>query len=191
MVKGVVALEDRQIVSLYWDRDETAIDHTDKKYGKYLAKIAYNILADREDSQESVNDTYLAAWDSMPPHKPEVLSTYLGKLTRRISIDLFRKKNSQKRGSGEYILSLHELEGCIGSDTTQQAADLQLLTDAIAQYLRTISPEARNVFIGRYYYLDPVKQIAQYCRISESKAKILLHRTRQGLWEHLAKEGFV
>lgn len=190
-VKGVIALEDSQIVSLYWDRDETAIDHTEKKYGKYLAKIAYNILADREDSQESVNDTYLAAWDSMPPHRPEVLSTYLGKLTRRISIDLFRKKNSQKRGSGEYILSLQELGDCVGSNTTQQAVDMQLLTDAIEQYLRNLSPEARNVFIGRYYYLDPVKKIAAYCHISESKAKILLYRTRQGLWEHLQKEGFV
>ena len=190
-MKGVIALEDSQIVSLYWDRDETAIDHTEKKYGKYLAKIAYNILADREDSQESVNDTYLAAWDSMPPHRPEVLSTYLGKLTRRISIDLFRKKNSQKRGSGEYILSLQELGDCVGSNTTQQAVDMQLLTNAIEQYLRNLSPEARNVFIGRYYYLDPVKKIAAYCHISESKAKILLYRTRQGLWEHLQKEGFV
>lgn len=184
-------MEDSQIVSLYWDRDETAIEHTDRKYGRYLTKIAYNILADREDSRESVNDTYLAAWDSMPPHKPEMLSTYLGKLTRRISIDRFRRKHSQKRGSGEYILSLQELEDCIGSNTTEQAVELQLLTDAIEQYLRGISQEARNVFIGRYYYLDPVKKIAAYCRISESKAKILLYRTRQGLWEHLQKEGFV
>lgn len=185
-------MEDSQIVSLYWDRDETAIDHTQKKYGKYLAKIAYNILADREDSQESVNDTYLAAWNSMPPHRPQVLSTYLGKLTRRISIDLFRKRNSQKRGSGEYTISLQELGGCISSgDTTQQAMDMQLLSGAIETYLRSISQEARNVFLGRYYYLDPVKKIAAYCNITESKAKMLLHRTRQGLWEHLRKEGFV
>lgn len=190
-MKGVVALEDSQIVSLYWERNEAAIDHTDKKYGKYLAKIAYNILADREDSRESVNDTYLAAWDSIPPHRPEVLSAYLGKLTRRISIDRFRRKHSQKRGGSEYPLSLQELESCIGSNTTEQAVELQLLTDAIEQYLRSISQEARNVFIGRYYYLDPVKQIASYCHISESKVKILLYRTRQGLWEHLQKEGFV
>lgn len=190
-VKGVIILEDSQIVSLYWDRDEAAIDHTDKKYGKYLARIAYNILADREDSRESVNDTYMAAWNSMPPHRPDALSTYLGKLTRRISIDRFRKKTSQKRGGGEYTLSLQELEGCIGSNTTEQAVELQLLTDAIEQYLRGLSQEARNVFIGRYYYLDPVKRIASYCRISESKVKILLYRTRQGLWDHLQKEGLV
>ena len=190
-MKGVVVLEDTQIVSLYWDRNEAAIEHTDKKYGRYLTKIAYNILADREDSRESVNDTYLAAWDSIPPHRPEVLSAYLGKLTRRISIDKFRKRTSQKRCVGEYALSLQELEGCVGSNTTEEAVELQLLTDAIAEYLQKISQEARNVFIGRYHYLDPVKEIARYCRISESKVKVLLYRTRQGLWEHLQKEGLV
>lgn len=185
-------MEDREIVALYWDRNETAIDHTDKKYGRYLAKIAYNILSDREDSQESVNDTYLAAWNSMPPHKPNVLSTYLGKLTRRISIDLCRKKTSQKRSPGEYVLSLQELEGCIsGGNTTEESVDCKILVEAITAYLRSVSEEARNVFIGRYYYLDPVKEIANYTRISESKAKILLHRTRQGLWAYLQKEGLV
>lgn len=184
-------MEDSQIVSLYWQRDEVAIDHTEKKYGQYLTAIAYNILADREDSHESVNDTYLAAWNSMPPQKPQVLSTYLGKLTRRISIDLFRKRTSQKRGGSEYALSLEELGECIGSNSTEEALDAQLLSQAIAGFLQTLSPEARNVFLCRYYYLDPVKKIAGYCGISEAKVKILLHRTRQGLWEHLQKEGFV
>lgn len=184
-------MEDSQIVSLYWQRSEEAIDRTEQKYGRYLTTIAYNILADREDSQESVNDTYLAAWDSMPPHKPQVLSTYLGKITRRISIDLFRKRESQKRGGGEYTLSLEELGECIGSNSTEEAVDVHALSTAIAGFLRTVSPETRNVFIGRYYYLDPIKKIASYCGISESKAKILLHRTRQSLWEYLQKEGFV
>ena len=183
-------MEDAQIVTLYWDRDERAIGETDKKYGKYLHTIAYNILADREDSQESVNDTYLAAWDSMPPHKPAVLSTYLGKITRRISIDCFRKRNAQKRGS-EYALSLEELGECVGQNTTEESVNVQALADAIGKYLETVSQEARRVFIGRYYYLDPVKEIARYCHITESKAKMLLLRTRQGLWEHLQKEGFV
>ena len=184
-------MDDSQIVSLYWQRNEEAIDRTEKKYGQYLTTIAYNILSDREDSRESVNDTYLAAWESMPPHKPQVLSAYLGKLTRRISIDLFRKRASQKRGGGEYALSLEELGECIGSNTTEEAVDEQALSDAIASFLHTVSPEARNVFLCRYYYLDPVKKIAGYCSISESKVKILLHRTRQELWDHLQKEGFV
>lgn len=185
-------MEDSQIVALYWDRDEAAITQTDKKYGKYLAKIAYNILADREDTQESVNDTYLAAWDSMPPHRPNVLSTYLGKLTRRISIDLFRKKTSQKRCCGEYTLSLEELGDCVsGGDSTQEAVTVTLLAQSIEQYLRSVSREARNVFLCRYYYLDSVKQIAATCGFTESKVKLLLYRTRQGLHNHLEKEGFL
>lgn len=185
-------MEDSHIVSLYWDRDESAIACTEKKYGNYLTKIAYNILSDREDSQESVNDTYLAAWNSMPPHKPSILSTYLGKLTRRISIDRFRRQCAQKRGAGEYSTSLHELEDCLsGGNTTEEAVEAKLLAASIERFLGTLTPETRHVFLGRYYFLDTVKEIAGYCRISESKAKILLHRTRQGLRDHLAKEGFL
>ena len=185
-------MEDSQIVSLYWDRNETAFAQTEKKYGVYLSKIAYNILADREDTQESVNDTYLAAWNSIPPHRPSILSTYLGKLTRRISIDLFRKKNSQKRSAGEYALSLEELEECIsGGNSTEEAVALSQLSHSIEQYLRSISQDARNVFLCRYYYLDSVKQIAATCSMTESKVKVLLHRTRQGLHNHLKKEGYL
>ena len=99
-------MDDEQIVSLYWLRKESAIRETEKKYDRYLTKIAYNILADYEDSRESVNDTYLAAWSSMPPHRPSVLSTYLSKLTRRISIDLLRYRNRGKRQQSQYALSL-------------------------------------------------------------------------------------
>lgn len=184
-------MDDSVIVQLYWDRDEIAITHTQQKYGRYLMKIAVNILADREDSLESVNDTYLAAWNSMPPQRPGVLSTYLGKLTRRISIDLLRKKSSQKRGGGQYALSLEELGDCVSGSAPQQELEAKLLAEAIASFLQTQSDETRHVFIGRYYYMDPVKEIARYCRISESKVKILLYRARQGLREHLEKEGFV
>ena len=185
-------MDDTKIVGLYWQRDEAAIACTDKKYGHYLHTIAYNILYNREDSQESVNDTYLAAWNSIPPNRPQVLSTYLGKLTRRISIDLFRKKNAQKREGSEYALSLEELSECLSAgDTTQQELDCQMLSDAIAAYLRNLPQEARTVFLGRYYYLDPVAKIAGYCRISQSKVKILLYRTRQGLGQYLKEEGFL
>ena len=191
-MKGVKALEDSQIIGLYFDRSETAIDQTEKKYGKYLLKIAFNILANREDSQESVNDTYMAAWNSIPPNRPQTLSTYLGKLTRRISIDLLRKRTAQKRGPGEYALSLEELDGCISNgDTTVQTVECQQLASALEAFLRTLGQEARNVFIARYYFLDSVKEIASYCHITESKVKILLYRTRQGLREHLEKEGFL
>jgi len=147
-------LNDEMIVELYWKRDETAIHETEKKYGAYLSKIAYNILADIEDSKESVNDTYLKAWNSIPPHRPQILSSWLGKITRRLSIDIFRKKNSQKRkpsanGASLYEISLQELEEIVsGSDFTEQQIDLNLLSDAINSWLRTLSPEARKTFVA-------------------------------------------
>lgn len=185
-------MEDSAIVKLYWDRNEEALSQTQCKYGQYLLTIAQNILSDREDSRESVNDTYLAAWNSMPPHKPNVLSTYLGKLTRRISIDLFRKKISEKRGGGEYALSLEELGECAGGDgDPQRELEAKVLAEKIAAFLQAQPQQVRHVFIGRYYYMDPVKEIARYCRISESRVKILLYRTRQALGQYLQKEGFL
>ncbi len=184
-------MEDEMIVSLYWDRDERAVGETQKKYGRYLTKIAYNILNDLEDSRESVNDTYLAAWDSIPPHRPGVLSAYLAKLTRRISIDCFRYRTREKRMGSEYALSLSELEDCVsGGNTTEELVNGKLLADAIGIYLRLQSEEVRTAFIGRYYFLDSVKEVAAYCGMSESKAKSLLHRTRLGLKEYLIMEGF-
>lgn len=184
-------MQDEKIVELYWQRDESAIRETQEKYENYLYKIAYNILSDKEDSHESVNDTYLAAWNSMPPHKPNVLSTYLGKLTRRISIDIFRKRNRIKRQASEYALSLTELEECISGDNSpEKDYEAKVLGEVINSFLRTLSVDARNVFIGRYYFLDSVKDVANYCGISESKAKTLLHRTRNSLREYLEKEGF-
>lgn len=184
-------MEDEQIVNLYFERSEAAIRETESKYDRYLTKIAYNILADLEDSRESVNDTYLAAWNSMPPHKPTVLSAYLAKLTRRISIDRFRYRSRDKRKESEYAVSLSELGDCVsGGNTTEEIINVRLLADAIGIYLRLQSEEARNAFIGRYYFLDPIREIASYCGMSESKVKSLLYRTRLGLKEYLEKEGF-
>ncbi|MBR4990459.1 MAG: RNA polymerase sigma factor [Oscillospiraceae bacterium] len=184
-------MEDEKIVDLYWQRSESAIRETEIKYDRYLTKIAYNILADAEDSRESVNDTYLAAWNSMPPHRPGVLSTYLGKLTRRISIDCFRRRTRQKRGGSEYEVSLSELGDCVsGGNTTEEIINVKLLADAIGIFLRLQSEEARNAFIGRYYYLDSLKEVAAYCGMTESKCKTLLFRTRVALKEYLREEGF-
>lgn len=184
-------MDDIEIVSLYWDRDETAIRETETKYDRYLTKIAYNILADLEDSRESVNDTYMAAWESMPPHRPTVLSAYLAKLTRRISIDRYRYRTRDKRVGSEYAVSLSELSDCVsGGNTTEEIVNVKLLADAIGIYLRLQSPEARTAFLGRYYFLDSIREVARYCGMSESKCKSLLHRTRVGLKEYLRKEGF-
>ena len=124
-------MKDSEIVDLYWDRNEDAIHQTQLKYEAYLSKVAYNILADFEDSKECVNDTYLAAWNSIPPHKPNVLSTYLGKITRQLSIDVFRKKNATKRYASEYALSLEELGDSFSDGSTlEQAVDAKLLDKA-------------------------------------------------------------
>lgn len=184
-------MEDERIVSLYWARDERAIRETEEKYDRYLTKIAYNILNNLDDSRESVNDTYLAAWESMPPHRPSVLSAYLAKLVRRISIDCFRYRTRDKRLGSEYAISLSELGDCVsGGNTTEELVNVKLLADAIGIFLRLQSEEARTAFIGRYYFLDPVKEIASYCGMSESKVKSLLYRTRIALKAYLEKEGF-
>lgn len=136
-------MEDEQIVTLYWNRDETAIQETQTKYDRYLTKIACNILADMEDSRESVNDTYLAAWNSIPPQRPSVLSAYLAKLTRRISIDRFRYRTRDKRRGSQYALSLSELDDCVsGGNTTEEIINVRLLADTIGIYLRLQSEES-------------------------------------------------
>lgn len=185
-------MEDEKIVALYWSRDEKAIEATQTKYDRYLYKIAHNILCDREDSLESVNDTYMKAWTSMPPNKPSVLSTYLGKITRTISIDMVRWRLRKKRKASEYVISLSELSDCVsGGDTTMEEVQMHLLGKAINDYVRSLSSEARDVFVGRYYFMDSLNDVAAYHGMSISKVKSMLFRTRKGLKEHLIKEGFV
>lgn len=184
-------MQDEMIVELYWQRDESAIKATADKYENYLLKIAYNVLSDTEDSKESVNDTYLAAWNSIPPHRPSILSAFLGKITRRISIDIYRRKNRTKRKAGEYALSLYELSGMRDNEPhPEEKLDEKLLTEALNRFLTTLKPEARSAFLGRYYFFDSLKEIARYLGISEGKTKTLLHRTRLSLKEFLKKEGF-
>lgn len=184
-------MEDAAIVALYWQRDESAIGRTQEKYGHYLTKIAFQILASREDSEESVNDTYLKAWKSMPPHRPGILSTYLGRITRQRSIDIFRERHREKRGGSEYALSLTELEDCLSAgDSTGAQVELSLLAEAIGAYLGGLPQETRTVFLERYYFLDPVAEIAARRGMSQAKLKSILYRARQGLRVYLEKEGF-
>ena len=183
-------MKDAEIVELYWQRDENAIRQTAEKYEAYLSRIAYNIVSDAEDSRECVNDTYLAAWNSMPEQRPNVLSTYLGKLARQISIDRLRRKTSRKRRASEYALSLSELEDIADRSTPETALDAGQLDEAINAFVRSLPEDARRVFIGRYYFFDPIKTVASYCGISEANAKTTLYRTRQKLKEYLVKAGF-
>ena len=184
-------MEDEKIVDLYWDRNEYAIVCTQQKYGAYLLKIAQNILSDIQDSEESVNDTYMAAWNSMPPNRPKVLATYLGKIVRQISIDTLRKKTSKKRGGTEYSLSYDELSETITTEVEPlHELEAKRLSETISDFLISVGWTERNVFIGRYYFFDSIREVAAYCGISESNAKTMLFRLRKELKEYLIREGF-
>lgn len=184
-------MEDERIVELYWQRNETAISETENKYGPYLYRIAHNILADREDSMESVNDTYLKAWETMPPNRPNGLPSYLGRITRFVSIDRLRRKSSLKRQASQYAVALSELKDVEqGGNVTEEAVDGILLAEAISTFLKTLPDLEKNMFVGRYYFMDSIKDISGYTGISASNVKIRLYRTRLELKEFLRKEGF-
>jgi RNA polymerase sigma-70 factor (ECF subfamily) len=182
-------MNDSQIVALYWERSEQAIAETRVKYGQYCYAIAYNILHHNEDAEESVNDTYLDAWNAMPPHKPAILSTFLGKITRRIALDRLRRNNAQKRGGGQVALSMDELTECIPDgksiDDHLQAEELSRHIDA---FLRSLPANQRSVFICRYWFFDSISDIAKQFGYSESKVKTTLHRTLGKLKNYLEKE---
>lgn len=185
-------MDDKEIIALYQTRDENAIRQTEKKYSSYLTTIALNILGNREDSDECVNDTYFKAWNSIPPNIPAKLRYYLGKITRELSIDRLRKKTSQKRGGTEYDLSLEELCECTGSgDTTEQSVDLAVLVELIEKFLRSRRDDERDMFVCRYYFCDSLKEIAEYFGVNESKVKNTLFRTRTELKKHLESEGYL
>ena len=181
-------MEDNRIVELFWRRSESAIAETALKYEKYLHSISYQILTDTEDARECVNDTYNDAWQSMPPHRPLVLSTFLGKITRRISIDRWRMRNAKKRGGGEIILVLDELEDCVsGFDSVEGEMERRELLNS---FLGTLADTERRVFLCRYWYMDSIQTIAKQFGFSQSKVTSMLHRTREKLRTMLEKEGY-
>lgn len=185
------SMEDSQIVELFLKRSENAITEISSKYGKYCYAIAYNILSNAEDADESVNDAYLGAWNSLPPHRPVNLSTFLGKITRRVSLNRWRDKSRVKRGSGEIPLVFEELSECIPSVyNVEQKAEAEELTKIINNFIGTLSETERNVFVCRYWYFDPLSEICLRFRFSRSKVKSMLWRTRRKLLAVLEEEGF-
>ena len=181
-------MTDEQIVALYWQRDEAAIEQTQKRYGRYLHTVAWGILADEGASEEVVNDTYAKAWDSIPPQRPDPLKGFLARITRQLSINRLKERTRQKRGGGQYELALEELEYCISSGSGEDLAELMALRDGLNVFLRGLSQDVRRVFIRRYWYLDSVSEIARRYSYSESKVKSILMRTREKLRQFLKKE---
>ncbi len=183
-------MEDKQIVALYWQRSESAISETAGKYGNYCYTIAYNILYNNEDADESVNDTYMGAWNSMPPNKPDILSAFLGKITRNIALNKWRHKNAEKRGGGQVAVALDELVECIPSgEKPEDKVEAMELAKIINIFLAGLKDMERRVFVCRYWYLDPITEISKQFGYSESKVKSMLFRTRNKLQAYLEKEG--
>ena len=185
-------MEDQQIVKLYLERSEDAIGQTALKYGNYLHTIAYHILENQEDSEECVNDTYWKAWGIIPPRRPKRLSVFLGKITRNLSLDRFRRYTAEKRGGGEIMVALEELGDCVSDlGTGEEQFEKMLLTEVLNRFLASLAPEHRMIFMRRYWYVSSVKEIAEDFGITESKVKMSLLRSRNRLKEILEKEGIV
>lgn len=184
-------MEDSLIVQLYWDRAQEAIPATLEKYGNYCGAIAWNILGSREDAEECVNDTWLRAWNSMPPHKPSLLSAFLGKITRNLAFDRFSFLRAEKRGGGELPAVLEELGECVsGTGDVERAVDEWELARAIDDFLAALPPAKRDVFIRRYWYTEPISAIGRRYGMQDGAVSMTLSRLRQKLRIHLMERGF-
>lgn len=185
-------MDDREIVELYFERNENAIKETKDKYEKYCSYIANNILNSKPDTEECVNDTYLATWNSIPPSKPNSLKAYVGKITRNLALNRYNASRAKKRNDGvELVLDeLSEVLADSESDGRNLTDDLTLKY-ALNVFVGSLKQETREIFVRRYWFLSSIKEIARDYDISESKVKVTLLRTRELLRDFLRKEGIV
>lgn len=183
-------MEDADILKLYFNREERAIAETQAKYGRQIYAVAYRILCNREDAQECENDTYLGAWNTIPPEQPTHFPAYLVKLARNISISRYRAGHAQKRGGGEIMLSLGELEECLPAPQ-ELTSDSERLASAINDFLSSLTSAERGVFLCRYWRCDAITDIARQFGYGQSKVKMMLKRTRDRLRNHLEQEGLL
>ncbi|MCL2248752.1 MAG: RNA polymerase sigma factor [Oscillospiraceae bacterium] len=183
-------MEDHEILDLYFLRSEYAIEETKIKYGNRLQRTAMNILHNAEDAEECVNDTLFQAWEAIPPARPESLGAYLAKITRNLALNKWEANTAQKRGGGEVPLLLSELEDCVPTaDSPEETFEATLVTEAIDRYLSTLEVATRKLFVLRYFHGESIKEISSRFKISESKTKSILFRTRKKLGAFLEKEG--
>ena len=181
-------MEDSKIIELFFARDEDAIKHTDDTYGRRLYQLADNIVRNGQDAEESVSDTYLKAWNTIPPRKPQYFFAYIAKICRHFALDRLDWKNAAKR-KAEVVSLTQEMELCIPDterDREMAGKELGMILDA---FLRTLTPENRVVFLRRYWYVDTIAEIAARYGISESAVQMRLNRTRAKLCTYLEKEG--
>ncbi len=183
-------MEDQQIVSLYWARSQEAITQTQKKYDRYCHYIACQILGNDCDAEEVVNDAWLKAWNTIPPHRPAQLKPYVGMLARQLALDAWDAQNAQKRG-GQTPLILEELAQCIPDGGSRgDMGDRLALREALNGFVRGLPQQTRRIFLRRYWYASSVREIARDFGMKESTVTVLMLRTRKKLKQYLEKEGF-
>ncbi len=183
-------ITDEQIIDMYWQRQERAIQETDRKYGQLLFRIAYNILHDRSDSEECRNDTYLRIWNLIPPTRPVVFPAFMTQIMRRTAIDRYKEKTSKKRIPSELTVSLEELDYTLqGSDLSCEESETQELSRLISDWLRGLSDRKRFIFIGRFYMAETVQSIAEELGVSSSAIYKEIEKLKQGLKTHLIRNG--
>ncbi len=184
-------LSDEEIVELYWLRDELAIRETDVKYGRFLLSVAYNIVHDNRDGEECLNDTYIGAWNAIPPHRPNGLQAFLTTIMRRVAINRYRANHCEKRLGSEFVLSLSELENFIATEGDMDTEmETRALASLISRYVRSLSDRQMVVFISRYYACDPIQKIANELGCSISTVKRELYEIKIGLKNLFEKEGY-
>jgi len=182
-------MEDKEIIDLYFERSESAIAETDKKYGAYCNTIAYNILQNSEDTEECCNDTYLKLWNTIPPERPSYFKAFIGRITRNLAINMYDRNKAQKRGGGSVELCLDELEECIPDNSDPYVSEDSVIRDCLDSFLRKLPSEPRNIFIRRYWYMDSTSEIAKRFGVKETKVRVSLKRTRDRLKVFFEKEG--
>ena len=184
-------MTDNELIELLFSRDETAVSKIEQSYGAYMLKIAVNILGSDEDGREAVNDALLALWNSVPPVRPQRLRAYIAKLVRNSSITAYRKQNALKRRVSQYTISLSETADAVPDTATPESElEAKQLNELIARFIAGLAPDERALFLGRYYFFDPVKEAAAYTGMTVSKAKSMLQRLRLRLKDYLEKEGY-
>lgn len=185
-------MKDTEIIERYWQRDEAAIARTSEKYGSYCYSVANNILHNREDSLECLNDTWLRAWNSIPPHKPKNLKIFLAKIVRNLAFNKFEERNAKKRGGGEIVFVLDELEECIPNPhDVESEISIKELEKSIDSFVRGLSRRDANLFIRRYFFTEPIKAVAERYGLSENNVTVLLSRIRRKLRKYLEQEDLV
>lgn len=184
-------MEDSKIVELYLQKNENAIKETDSKYGAYCFTIADNILHNKEDSEECVNDTWLKTWNAIPPQKPTKLQMFLAKITRNLSFNRYNSRSAEKRGGGEIVFVLDELAECLACESDVASEyEARELGQCVRRFVQELSERDGNVFVRRYFFTEPVAQIARKYGLTENNVMVILSRTRTKLRTHLIKEGF-